>query len=207
MQPAPFRFSLFVPGLQILVKDRATGTAKMSAPKPIGKGSLDRGGHKYKKPGTLGDKQETYDWINKIVGLAKVERNKIINECRQAKLEDPFPYRKAVQCSALFVYERPASQPEGSPVVGQGVNGITDTDKLQRAIGDAIGYPAPISNWGKYPRAEIIADDRLIVDWVWAGRRYLDQIEWDAAVPRGAGVYFLLEPCDDSKPIKISRFV
>jgi hypothetical protein len=183
-----FTFSLFVPGLKWLNR----------RPKPYGKGSLDRNGGRYKKPGTLGDKPEVYAWVNHIVAHAITERDRI-----RRSGYDPFPYDKPVQVAALFIYERPHTQPKGPPITAQGSEAEHDTDKLQRALGDALGVAKPQSQW---PKAGIITDDKLIVPWLDPQKAFIDQIDWEGATP-SSGVQFRVEPYDDSQPIKISKYM
>ncbi|HKN46116.1 MAG TPA: hypothetical protein VJW23_19560, partial [Propionibacteriaceae bacterium] len=71
-----------------------------------------------------------------------------------------------------------------------------------KALGDAIVVS---KRNAKYPKAGIIADDRLIVRWLDPQKAFADQIDWEDQKP-AAGVWFKVEPYDDG-PIKISRYL
>jgi len=189
-----FEFSLFVPGIRLLTK------RGFSAPKPLGKGSLEpqkraNGSYKQTRNGTLvwGDKPEVYDWVNKIAACALQRRSQLI-----ASGYDPFPYRGAVKVSTLFVYERPTSQRRGHPIAKTVQH---DLDKLQRALGDAI---TPTRD-PKFPMGDIIEDDKLITTWGNPRKRFIDQIRWRKVTP-AAGVFFKIEE-DPDDPIDIREYL
>jgi hypothetical protein len=115
---------------------------------------------------------------------------------------DPFPYRKAVRARAIFVFDRPRTQPTGPPTIHAGIYAAGDTDGLQKALGDALIHE---SKNAKYPKAGIIEDDRLIVKWLDPQKAFVDQIDWEDQKP-AAGVWFRVEEYVD-EPIKISRYL
>jgi len=176
-----FEFSLFVPGLP----------DERGWPKCYSKGHL---GPNHR--GKWADKGPVYDWVNRIAGAAAQKRTQL------QLAGHPFPYRQAVQVAAIFVFDRPHTQPTGPPIVHTSDFGVGDTDGLQKALGDAI--VAGTKN-AKFPKAGIIEDDRLIVRWLDPQKAFADQIDWEDRKP-AAGVWFRIEPYDD-EPIKISNFV
>jgi len=181
-QKIPFRFSLFVPALSY----------NGGWPKCYSKGHL---GPNHR--GKYADTKEVYAWVNHIVSHATAKRMQL-----QSTGYRPFPYRRSVQAAAIFVFNRPHTQPEGPPKIHGSDYAVGDVDGLQKAVGDAL--VAGTKN-AKYPKAGIIEDDRLIARWLGAEKAFVDQIDWEDQKP-GAGVWFFLEEYDDA-PIKISRYV
>ncbi|HKN44648.1 MAG TPA: hypothetical protein VJW23_12065 [Propionibacteriaceae bacterium] len=180
-----FEFSLFVPALSY----------NGGWPKCYSKGHLEP--KYYGKRVRYVDSDEVYAWVNHIVSHATARRLQL-----QRTGYNPFPYREAVQVRAIFVFNRPHTQPEGPPTIHASNYAIGDTDGLQKALGDAI--VAGTKN-AKFPKAGIIEDDRLIVRWLDPQKAFADQIDWEDRKP-AAGVWFRIEPYDD-EPIKISNFV
>ncbi len=172
-----FEFSLFVPGIRLPTRNG------LSAPKPLGKGSLEplkRANGSYKKttqrhprvgrqstrctPGSTASPESPYRGAHSSSQVATTRS----------------PTAGPVKVVRLFLYERPATQRTGYPVAWNGIYAQHDLDKLQRALGDAI-TPTRDPN---YPMGDIIEDDRWITTWA-VSKRFVDQVVWAP----GAGVH------------------
>ena len=197
-----FEMSFFVPGIRVPFVKTYKGrviSSGLGPPKPLAKGSLEpwkrpNGSTAMRNGRTIpADKPEVYKWVTEIARAAILVRNQLI-----ASGYDPFPYRGDVLVTPLFIYERPATQRKGKPTHHTDQH---DLDKLQRAVGDALG----MTRKAPYPRAEVILDDKRITGWTKVYKRFIDQVDWHHVKP-AAGVFFKIEE-DPDDPIDIREYL
>jgi hypothetical protein len=134
------------------------------------------------------DKEEVREWVGVVAVYALAERRR-----REARGDRSFPYAAAMRLNVLFVFERPTNQPTGPPIIAQGrpqkdgtKPAIGDLDKLVRSIGDALPDDKRYPNISlgprgerKQPKAQVIADDRLITEIV-ARKAFTDEVNGPA---------------------------